>query len=283
MKRQMVTLIALAAIMLFSSFGTVCAAGTIRVKGSDTMVILGAAWMDAYMKAHGGVDISVTGGGSGTGIAALIASTCEICEASRYMKSKEIQQCKDRNIMPVATAVALDGVSIAVNASNPIGSITIEQLRKIYTGEYTNWNQLGGSNAPIVALSRESSSGTYVYVQDTVLGGRRYSSRVLLLPSTKAIQQEVKHNANAIGYGGVAYFKNQSNIKILAVSAGNGKMSFMPADYNVRSGDYPLSRPLLFYTAGKPSGIIGDIVKFCLSPKGQRIVEQQGYVSLKAL
>lgn len=256
-----------------------CSAQTITIKGSDTMVILGQAWAEAYMKSNKGVEISVQGGGSGTGIAALINGTTDICQASRPMKPKEQQQCKARNIKPLAIPVALDGVSIAVNSRNPIKSITKAQLKDIYTGKVTNWKQLGGADAPIVVLSRESSSGTYVYFQDHVLDGQNYSRTVLLMPSTKAIQQELTNNRNAIGYGGLAYFDGKRNVKIIPVS--DGGEAVFPSDENVKSGKYPLARPLYFYTAGKKGGVIGKFIDYVLSPAGQAVVNQTGYVAIK--
>lgn len=250
------------------------------IKGSDTMVILGQAWAEAYMQKHPNVDISVQGGGSGTGIAALINNTLDICEASRPMSAAEISKARDRNIFPVATAVALDGISIAVNSSNPVHSLTLDQLKDIYTGKVKNWKEVGGKNAPIVVLSRESSSGTYVYFQEHVLENQKYANTVLLMPSTKAIQAEVTNNPNAIGYGGVAYFKEAKNVKLVFVANKRGGESIEPTDANVKSKKYPISRELFFYTSGKPKGQIADFVKFCLSPEGQQIVTEVGYVSM---
>ncbi|MHB1001587.1 MAG: PstS family phosphate ABC transporter substrate-binding protein [Armatimonadota bacterium] len=261
--------------------GAQAASKSFTVKGSDTMVILGQEWAEAFMKKNPGVDISVQGGGSGTGIAALINGTTDICQASRAMKGKEISQCKDNNFIPKATIVALDGISIAVHKSNPIDSITEDQLKAIYTGKVTNWKQINGKNETIVVLSRENTSGTYVYFQEYVLDNSRYASTVLPLPSTKAIQQELSGNPNAIGYGGVAYFQNKKNIKIIPVSKMKGSPAIEPTDANIKSGKYPISRPLYVYTAGKPQGLAAKYVKFCLSPEGQVIVQKVGYVSCK--
>jgi phosphate transport system substrate-binding protein len=278
----MLTLVALTVVGSIGLLGTPAhAANSLTVKGSDTMVNLAQAWAEAYMKKTPGVDISVQGGGSGTGISALINGITDICDASRFMKPKEIQQCKQRNFIPVATEVALDGVSIAVNTANPVKTLTIAQLKGIYTGAIKNWKEVGGKDAPIAILSRESSSGTYVYFQDEVLGGQKYAQTALLMPSTKAIQQEVHNNPNAIGYGGVAYFKGQGHIKIVPVAAEAGKPAIEPTDANVRVHKYPLSRPLLIYTAGKPKGIAASYINFMRSAEGQKIVEEQGYVSMK--
>lgn len=257
------------------------AAKSLTIKGSDTMLILGQAWAEAYMHKYEGVDISVQGGGSGTGIAALINRTTDICQASRAMSGKEISQCKENNFVPKATAVALDGISIAVNKSNPIESISEDQLKAIYTGKVTNWKSIGGKNAPIVVLSRENTSGTYVYFQQYILNNERYSSSILPLPSTKAIQQEVTGNPDAIGYGGVAYFLNKKNLKIIPVSKSKGSPAIEPTDANIKSGKYPISRPLYFYTAGKATGETAKFINFCLSSEGQQIVNKVGYVPVK--
>lgn len=268
------------------AFGLACtssafAAGSITIKGSDTMAPLGQAWSEAFMEKHSGIDISVQGGGSGTGVAALINGTTDVCQASRAMSASEIAKCRDRNVTPVATVVALDGISIAVNSSNPIDSITIDQLKGIYTGKIRNWKQLGGKNSQIVFASRESSSGTYVYFKERVLNNQNYAPDALLMPSTKAIQMEVQSNGNAIGYGGVAYFKHKKGIKIIPVSKSKGSPAIEPTDENVRSKKYPIARPLFVYTAGKPKGAVGTYIKFCLSTEGQRLVEQVGYVSIR--
>ena len=260
---------------------TRCVAVTVTVKGSDTMVMLGQAWAEAFMKTNKTTDVSIQGGGSGTGISALINKTCDIAAASRPMKSKEIEKCKEKNITPVASIVAMDGVSIAVNSANPVKSFTLAQLKNIYTGKVKNWKEVGGHDGPIVILSRESSSGTYVYFQDTVLKGEKYAKTALLMPSTKAIQQEITNNKNAIGYGGVAYFQGKKNLKIVPLALENGKPAVDPTDDNVRSKKYPLSRPLMFYTAGKPKGAAASFINFALSEAGQKLVTSTGYVSLK--
>jgi phosphate transport system substrate-binding protein len=286
MKLKPILSLALAAglgISLLSAAPTFAAGRSLTIKGSDTMVLAGQAWAEAFMAKYHGAEVSVQGGGSGTGIAALINGTCDICEASREMSLKEVQSCKERNFIPVKTTVALDGITIAVNSSNPVRSLTLAQLKGIFTGSIKNWKQVGGEDAPIVVLSRESSSGTYVYFKQNVLDNQNYAATALLMPSTKAIQQEVKHNPNAVGYGGVAYFKNQKGIKIVPVSKTKSSPAIEPTDDNVRSGRYPISRGLFFYTAGAPKGEIKTFVNFVLSTEGQELAEKKGYVSLKKM
>jgi len=274
--------IALTVLGLLVCLGVSHAAGkSIVIKGSDTMAMLGQAWAEAYMKSHSNVELSVQGGGSGTGITALINGACDICQASRAMKTKEIDKCKEHNFLPVATTVALDGIAISVNAENPVKTLSLAQIKDIYTGKVTNWKQVGGNDLPIVVLSRENSSGTYAYLQEFVLKNERYTNTALMMPSTKAIQSEVSNNVRAIGYGGEAYFKGKAGVKVVLVSAKTGSAGIYPSDENVRSSKYPISRPLYFYTAGKPSGAIASFVKFCLSPNGQELATKLGYVALK--
>jgi phosphate transport system substrate-binding protein len=282
MKRTLTLTLALTALGIGLSLGTLSAANkSIVIKGSDTMAMVGQGWAEAYQKVNPAVDISVQGGGSGTGISALISGACDICQASRAMKSKEIDKCKERNILPVATTVALDGIAIAVNEDNPLKSITLDQIKMIYTGKVTNWKALGGKDQAIVTLSRENSSGTFAFMQEFVLENERFAPTVLMMPSTKAIQQELSGNPRAIGYGGEAYFKAKAGVKILPVALKSGSTPVMISDENIRAKKYPISRPLYLYTAGKPSGAIAAYIKFCLSADGQAIATKLGYTALK--
>ncbi|MBI3946703.1 MAG: phosphate ABC transporter substrate-binding protein [Armatimonadetes bacterium] len=276
-------LAALAALVITTGLSAAlvrAAGGNLVIKGSDTLVMLSQAWAEEYMKRHPEANIAVTGGGSGTGIAALINGTTDLANCSRAMKASEIAKCKDRGFVPAAHAVALDGLAIAVHAANPVPGLSLDQLRGIYTGKITDWQQVGGKPGKILVLSRESNSGTYVYFRDFVLRGRNYRSDALLMPSTKAIQQEITGNRNAIGYGGLAYFKGKPNVKVLPVSM-KGKAPVYPGDDNVRSGAYPIARPLYIYSKGKPGGLAADFIRFCLSKEGQDLVGRVGYVALR--
>jgi phosphate transport system substrate-binding protein len=255
--------------------------GTLIIKGSDTLVNLSQAWAEAYMKKNPGKNISVTGGGTGTGIAAFLNGTADICNASRPMTVSEIDRAKGRNVIPVATTCALDGLAIAVHSSNPLTKISIPELAKIFAGGADNWSGVGGANGRIVVLSRESSSGTYVYFRDNVLKGKNYRADALLMPSTKAIATEIAKNPNAIGYGGEAYFRGQRNVKIIPVSVKPGGEAIMPTDESVRSKKYPIARALYMYTPGKPAGAAADFIKFTLSAEGQALVKEVGYTSIK--
>jgi len=251
------------------------------IKGSDTMVNLSQAWAEAYMKAKPGTQLSVTGGGTGTGVAALLNGTCDIANASREMTAAEIDRAKQRAFIPVPTACALDGLAIAVHSSNSLSKISIPELGRIFAGGANDWSAIGGKGGRMVVLSRESSSGTYVYFRDNVLGGKNYRSDALLMPSTKAIATEIAKNPNAIGYGGEAYFRGKAGVKIIPVSKKAVGDAIMPTDESVKNRSYPISRELYMYTPGKPKGGAADFIKFCLSPEGQKVVSEVGYTPIK--
>lgn len=254
----------------------------VTIKGSDTMLHLATNWSESLMDSNPNTDISVTGGGSGTGIAALFNGTTDICIASRKIKSKEIDKALDMNLAINEYVVARDGIAIAVNPENPIDNLSIEQIGKIYTGAYTNWSQLGGPDEGIIVLSRESSSGTYVFFQKRVMNKKDYTANALLMPSTSAIMQSVNQDKWAIGYVGLGYALSATDkIKILSVYEKDGENPVIPSVKSVQSGDYVIARPLHMYTNGKPSGLVKEIIDFCLSEKGQEIVLATGYVPVK--
>lgn len=255
----------------------------VSIKGSDTMLVLNQRWAESYSRVKPSVSIAVTGGGSSIGINAFINGVADICAASRPMRRSEVQRAQSRGAIANEIPVAIDGLAIVVNASNPINSLTMEQLRRIYTGEVTNWSQVGGPNLPIVVFSRDSNSGTYGFFQQNVLQNRNWGSGVRFLPSTSEIAREVARTQGGIGYGGVAYFKGKSGLKILPVAPRAGAEPVPPDEQNVRAKRYPIWRYLYFYTNGKPKGAVADFINWVLSPTGQQIVEQVGYYSLKPL
>jgi phosphate transport system substrate-binding protein len=255
------------------------AARGITLKGSDTMVILAQRWAETYMNAHPGAVIQVTGGGSGTGIAALINGTTDICQASRPMKDDEKKKLRDRyQTMGIEIPVAKDGLSIYVNDANAVKSLTIAQLRDIYTGTVTSWKTLGGRDAPITLYGRENNSGTYVYFKDNVLLGRDYSPRCQTLPGTAAVVNAVARDANGIGYGGAAYAKG---VRECPVQKDAGSPAIAPSAATVRDGSYPITRFLYFYTRTKPSGPVKDFVTWVLSAEGQQLAIQVGYFPVR--
>ncbi len=251
---------------------------TITIKGSDTMVILGQRWAEEYMKANAGVVIQVTGGGSGTGIAALINGQTDVAEASRPMKAEEKDAVKKNSGKDVREIpVALDGLAIYVNASNKLEKLTLAQAKAIYTGKSVSWKELGVQDAPIVAYGRENNSGTYAYFKEHVLQKEDFAPEIQSLPGTAAVINAVEKDKNAIGYGGIAYAKG---IKAVKVSVDEKGPAIEPTMKNVIAGTYPISRSLYFYVAGEPSGELKKFVAWVLGPEGQKICEQVGYYPL---
>lgn len=251
----------------------------ITIKGSDTMVHLASAWAESYMKSHPNADISVTGGGSGTGIAALLNGTTDICIASRSIKQKEVNLAEEKGLHPNEIVTSRDGIAVVVNPGNPIETLTVEQIGKIYIGAYTNWKDVGGPDHEIVVLSRESSSGTYVFFQEHVLSKKDYSQDAMLMPSTSAIIQSVSQDAWAIGYVGLGYgVQAADRVKMLAVKETEESPAVSPSVATVQDATYSIARPLHFYTDGAPEGAIKDFVTFVLSDAGQEIVLESGYV-----
>ena len=254
-------------------------AGTVTIKGSDTMVILGQRWAEAYMQKNPGTVLQVTGGGSGTGISALINGTTDICAASRTMKAAEKEKLRDRyNNTGVEIPVARDGLAVYVNAASPLAEISIPDLKGIFSGKITNWKQLGGPDANIIVYSRENSSGTYVFFKETVLQGADFTPRAQTMPGTAAVVNAVSKEKFGIGYGGAAYAKG---IKILKVKKDAGSPAINPEKATVLNGTYPLARPLFFYLRAKQTGDIKSFIDWVLSADGQAIVEKVGYYPVK--
>lgn len=254
----------------------------ITIKGSDTMVQLASTWAEVFMKENPDIAVSVTGGGSGTGIAALLNGTTDICAASRKIEAKEVKLAAKRGIVPKVTVVARDGIAVIVNPANPVSELTIEQIGKIFTGATPRWDQVGGKAARIEVLSRDSSSGTYVFFQEKVLNKKDYSQKAKLMPATSAIVQSVISNKNAIGYVGLGYaVAAKGKIKVLAVKADDSSPAVVPSEKTVKSGAYDISRPLHLYTNGQPTGIVKKFIDFCLSAEGQQIVRQTGYIAIQ--
>jgi phosphate transport system substrate-binding protein len=250
----------------------------ITIKGSDTMVILGQRWAETYMKTHAGVVLQVTGGGSGTGIAALINGSADIAEASRPMQDKEKNEVKaKRGGEAIEIPTALDGIAIYVNEKNPMTKVTTAQLKSIFQSETTNWKALGGTDADIILYSRENNSGTYVYFKEHVLKNEDYSAQCQTLPGTAAIINAVAKDPNGIGYGGIGYVKG---VKVLLVAASDTSDYVEPTQANVISRKYPLARYLFWYTAGEPTGDLKKLVDWVLSDAGQKVVSEVGYYPL---
>ncbi len=249
------------------------------------MVNLGQAWAEAYMEKNPGEFVAVTGGGSGTGIAALINSTCDIAETSRLMKKEEIQLAEKKGVEPLEHIVGLDGIAVVVNPGNPISKLSMQQLREIFMGTIRNWKEVGGQNKKIVILSREVNSGTHVFFKEHVLrrgkekGPEEFAADALLMSSSQAIADEVAGNSNAIGYYGMGYISPKQ--KAIAVSKDEKSEFVSPTLDNVISGKYPISRPLFLYTNGEPQGLIKKFVDYTLAKEGQDIVVKTDFVPIK--
>lgn len=254
----------------------------IQNKGSDTIVNLALAWAEAYQTVKPNVRISVTGGGSGTGLTALISGTVDIANASRKIKEEEIQAAEANGIEPVEHVIARDAIAVIVNPENPIGELSLEQIARIYRGEVNNWSELGGEDRPIVRLSRETNSGTHVYFLEEVvrLGDKEnkeiFSADTLLLPSSEGIIAEVSENPNAIGYDGLGYVTPE--VKMLAVARTADQPYVLPSVESVNNGQYPISRDLYMYTQTGASQSVLDYLTWILSPDAQQIVTDLGFV-----
>jgi len=252
--------------------------GTIVVKGSDTLLIVAQRWAEEFMTLHPKVNIQVAGGGSGTGFVALKDKTTDIADASREIKTSEIESCKANGVNPVEWTVGLDGIAIVVNPSNPVTSLSMAQLEMIYNGTYTNWSEVGGSNAPIVTYGRQSTSGTYDFFREHVLHNKDFRADNRELAGNAEIVQSVQGDSNGIGYVGVAYTKQGVNVKVLGISSSSTTV-YEPTIANIKSGAFPIARKLYIYTNGNPTGLLGQYVAFILGPQGQEILEEVGYIS----
>lgn len=245
------------------------------------MVHLVSSWAEQYMKAFPSTQLSVTGGGSGTGFAALINGTTDICAASRPIQAKEISKAKEKGISPKEIAIARDAIVVIVHPNNPIMELTMQQTGDIFTGKFTHWDQVGGTKEAIIPLSRESSSGTYVFFQEHVLKKADYTVFARLMPGTSAMAQSVAADETSIGYTGLGYaLEMQGAIKMIRIKKDETSAAVPPSEETVASGAYPISRELYFYTNGEPEGTIKPFLEFCLSDAGQQIVRETGYVGV---
>lgn len=258
---------------------------TIENKGSDTIVNLALAWAEEYQSLHQEVRLSVTGGGSGTGIAALINGTVDIANASRQMKPEEFETARANGADPVEFVIARDAIAVIVHLENPVDKLTLKQISDIYSGKINNWQELGGDDRPIVRLSRETNSGTHVYFLEEVirLGEKEnqtlFSRDTLLLPSSEGITAEIRSNPNTIGYDGLGYVTEE--MKVIAVAISPDSEYVMPSAETVNNGKYPVARDLYMYTNGEPTGIIQDYMNWIVTPEAQQIVTRLGFVPIR--
>ncbi|MEO8355108.1 MAG: phosphate ABC transporter substrate-binding protein [Chloroflexota bacterium] len=257
----------------------------IENKGSDTIVNLALAWAEKYQSDHPNIRISVTGGGSGTGIASLVNGTVDLANASRQIKQEEVDDARANGIEPVEHIIARDAIAVIVNPENPVNELTLQQISDIYSGEIANWQDVGGEDRPIVRLSRETNSGTHVYFLEIVLrlGNSEdktlFSTDTLLLPSSEGIIAEVRQNPNAIGYDGLGYVPH--DLKTIAIAEQEGGAYVLPSIPTVNDKTYPIARDLYMYTNGEPTGVTKEYLDWILSLEAQEIVAELGFVPVK--
>ena len=269
---------------LMVMFGAACSPRTgqdaLTIKGSDTMVQLGQRWAEIYMNQNPGVVIQVTGGGSGTGIAALINGSTDIAQASRVMKEDEKESALEQRGAEVREIpVALDALAVYLNTENDVDGLTIDQISGIFRGEITNWSEVGGADAGIVLYGRENSSGTYVYFKEEVMDDADFAPLYQSLPGTAAVINAVTEDPAGVGYGGIGYAEG---IKAVSISPNPGDSPIEPSIENVLTNTYPLSRNLYFYTVGQPAGLEAEFIDWVLTPEGQDIVSVVGYYPLRS-
>lgn len=272
MKKTILTLLALTLCA-----GFVISGQTVTIKGSDTLVRLGQRWAEEYMKANPEAVIQVSGGGSGTGIAALLNGATDICEASRDMKEKEYKLAEKKGITPYRVSVALDGIAVFLNDKNPVTELSLSQLKGIYTGAITNWKEVGGPDNMIILYGRENNSGTYAFFKKRVLDGEDYDDKTQTLPGTAAVVNAVAKDELGIGYGGIAW---ATDVKFAAVKDGDTADAIIPSIESVSNGSYPISRDLYWFFNGKPEGELKKLLNWCLSEEGQKVSASIDYVPL---
>jgi len=255
----------------------------IQIKGSDTLVNLVQVLAEEYMAKNPGAAIAVLGGGSGTGITALINGTCDLADHSREWKQKELDLAYEKGVKPRIFAIAIDALSIVVNEKNPIDILTMAQVGSIFRGEIKNWKVLGGADQKISLYGRQSNSGTYAFLQEHVLNNKNYSPDVKEMNGNAQIIEAVTQDVAGIGYVGVGYLFDQNGqlrkgIKVLKIKKDETSPEYSPLNKEaVYSARYPISRPLYQSTNGKPSVAVANFIRFELSPEGQAIVEKEGF------
>ncbi|SPD73101.1 Phosphate binding protein [uncultured Desulfobacterium sp.] len=271
MKIKMIIALLVAAVLSFAV--QTATAGSLVINGSTTVLPIAQKIAEAYMKQNPDVKISISGGGSGEGIKALVDGTTDIANSSRFMKDEEVKLAMGKNIYPVPFAIAYDCIVPVVHPTNTLSNITMEQLKDIYMGNVRNWNEIGGTDGPIVIISRDTSSGTYEVWEEKVMKKERVSPRALLQASNGAIAQAVSKNKNAIGYIGIGYINKE--IKPLSVNGIKGSVE------TTLNGTFPVSRPLFMFTPGWPKGDALNFINFVLNPgKGQKYISEAGFVPL---
>lgn len=262
-----------AALAIFGILAGTAFAGDLVIKGSTTVLPIAQAAAEKYMEGNEDVSISVSGGGSGNGIKAIIDGTTDIADASRFIKDKEVKAAVEKGSYPVPFAVALDALLPVVHPSNPIETLTSDQLHDIYTGKISNWKDVGGEDKPIAVVGRDTSSGTYETWEEKILHKDRVTPRAMVVASNGAMVQTVGKNPLAVGYIGIGYLSN--SVKPLTVDGITGNAN------TARTGEFPISRYLFMFTRGWPTGDTLNFINFVLSDAGQEIVAKTGYVPVR--
>ena len=263
-----IALLALVALPVFAKRGN-----KVTVAGSTTVLPIAQATAEVFMDNNPEINISVRGGGSSVGIAGIMAGTVDIGDASRHIKSKELASARENGVNPYENIVANDGIAIVVHKNNSLRDLTLDQIKDIYTGKISNWKEVGGPAMPIVVISRDVSSGTFEVFNSLVLKNSKAIGGALMLASNNAVVSTIAGTPGAIGYAGLGYV----NETVKAVKVNN----VMPSKATIQDGSYPIARTLHMYTNGAPKGLVKRYIDFILSDEGQKIVEEQGFISVQ--
>jgi len=249
-----------------------------RIKGSDTVLPLSQKQAESFMKANPLETVSVTGGGSGVGISALVEGTTDIAQSSRKIKFSEKQKLQNAKKSAEEVIVAYDALAIVVHPGNKVDKLTREQLEGIFRGRIKNWKEVGGADLKIIPYARESSSGTYELFRENVLKNKNYMNGIMSMPATGAIVQSVRQTPGAIAYVGLAYLNK--DMKAISVSYDGGKNFVAPSAANVKNRTYPIARPLYYYYLTSDKSKVSNFIGYVLSPAGQKIVEEIGFIAV---
>jgi phosphate transport system substrate-binding protein len=244
----------------------------IRIKGSDTMLELTENLAEEYMKKQPGISIYVEGGGTSEGVRALIRGTADITTASRNLKPEEAKLLVEYyGTLGIVFLIAKDALSIYIHPDNPVKNLSIDQLKKIYQCEITNWKEVNGNDALIIPVTRNPNSGTQLYLQEHILDGEEYCEDLIIESTTRNVIEFISENPNAIGYGGISYNGKVHHLKIEGIE---------PSPKNAQNDSYPITRYLHFFTTKEPKGAVKNFIDWVLTPEGQKIVDQSGFIPL---
>ncbi|HMN32383.1 MAG TPA: PstS family phosphate ABC transporter substrate-binding protein [Chitinophagaceae bacterium] len=263
----------------YTLVGLVFASNAQKIKGSETVLPISEKAAQVFMKTNSNQKVTVTGGGSGVGFSALIEGSTDIAQASRKIKFSEKQKIQESGNSVKEIIIAYDGLAVIINPTNKVKKLTKEQLEGIFTGKIKNWKEVGGDDLKIIPYSRETSSGTYEFFKEHVLSNKNYMSGIMSMPANGSIIQSVSQTKGAIAYVGLAYFSK--SVQEIAVSFDKGKTYIVPSEETVKNKTYPIVRPLFYYYFTKSEATVKKYIDFILSPNGQKIVEEVGYIRIK--